>query len=266
MLNNSRLDQIQRLINQNQRISINEISQQFKISVATARRDLDFLARHGKIQRIHGGALIVQKAPPEPPVLLRSNEQREEKERIGAATAALIREGETVFLGSGTTVLEVAKRLPENKNLTIVSNSMLVINTLAPRQDINLVILGGIFHYSEYSAYGHLTELLIKEVFTDKVIFGIRALSIDHGLTNDFLPEITTDQALLRIGKEIIIIADHTKFNRVSTASVGPISIVHKIVTDSLTPPEIIHSLTLRGIEVIIAAPPALMIRKSGKI
>ena len=253
MLNNSRLDQIQRLINQNQRISINEISQQFKISVATARRDLDFLARQGKIQRIHGGALIVQEAPPEPPVMARSNEQRQEKERIGTATAALIREGETVFLGSGTTVLEVAKHLPENKNLTVITNSMLVMNTLALHRDVNLVVLGGIYHSSESTAYGHLTELLIKEVFADKVIFGIRALSIEHGLTNDFLPEITTDQALLRIGKEIIITADHTKFNRVSTAAVGPISIVNKIVTDSLTPPEIIHSLTRRGIEVIIA-------------
>jgi DeoR/GlpR family transcriptional regulator of sugar metabolism len=253
MLNNQRIDQIHKLIDQNQRISIKEISQQFKISTATARRDLDVLARESKIQRIHGGALIAHKAPPEPPILQRSEEQREEKERIGAATAALIQKSETVFLGSGSTVLEVAKRLPENRNLTIITNSMLIINTLAPRQDINLVILGGIFHPSEYSAYGHLTELMLNEIHTDKVIFGIRALDLEYGLTNDFLPEITTDRAIMKIGKEIIITADHTKFNRISTACVGPVSWIHKIVTDSQTSPDIIQSFIQQGVEVIIA-------------
>ena len=86
-----------------------EIVEQFFVSEATARRDLESLASEGKVQHVHGGAIAMEKAPPELPILERENEQADEKIRIGRATAKLIVDKETIFLGSGTTVLEVAR-------------------------------------------------------------------------------------------------------------------------------------------------------------
>ena len=103
-----RQKQILSLLARQGRLSVAEIVKQFSISEATARRDLESLASQGKAQRVHGGVLAVEQAPPELPILERESEQREEKVRIGRAVASLVPDKDTVFLGSGTTVLEVA--------------------------------------------------------------------------------------------------------------------------------------------------------------
>ena len=253
MDSNNRLEQIHELINHSQHITITQISEQFQVSTATARRDLDVLAQQGKIQRVHGGAVLIKKAPPELPVLQRCNEQSDEKVRIGAAAAELIRDGEIVFLGAGTTVLEVANHLRDRHNLTIITDSLLVENALAGRQDIDLIIMGGMFRSTEYTVYGHLTEQDICQVNADKVIFGIRAISLEQGLMNDFFPEISTDRAILKTGREVIIVADHTKFNRISTASVCPITNIHAVVTDDQTPQDTLNAIREMGIRVVVA-------------
>ncbi|MGQ9683963.1 MAG: DeoR/GlpR family DNA-binding transcription regulator [Anaerolineae bacterium] len=248
-----RRKQIKELLQVEQQVSIREISERFNVSVATARRDLDALADNGEIERLHGGARLIGHAPPEMPSLQRLAEQSEEKQAIAAAAAQLIGDNETVFLGSGTTVLEVARRLPRRTNLTVVTNSLLVANALADRRDITLIVMGGIFRQSERSFYGHLTELMLNEISASKVIFGIRAISLERGLTNDFVAEISTDRAILKMARDVILVADHTKFNRVSTALVCSVAEVRRIVTDDQAPPDLVEALVERGIEVIVA-------------
>ena len=92
---------IQDLIESQRRVSVNAICQEFSISEATARRDLETLAKEGRIQRVRGGAISVEKSPPELPILERENEQTSEKDRIGQLVAGLIEPGDTIFLGSG---------------------------------------------------------------------------------------------------------------------------------------------------------------------
>ena len=126
-----RQQRLLRFIEQQQRITVNQIVEHFDVSLATARRDLETLADQGKVQRVHGGAIAVRQAPPEPPVMQRAAEQSSEKARIGQAAADLIGDGETIFLSSGTTVLEVARRLRGKRDLTVITNSLLVVNELA---------------------------------------------------------------------------------------------------------------------------------------
>jgi DeoR/GlpR family transcriptional regulator of sugar metabolism len=252
-MKNDRRKQIQQFLQEQQEVSIHEISERFNISIATARRDLDALVGHGKIERLHGGARLVGQAPPELPSLQRRAEQMNEKQAIAAVAAELIDDNETVFLGSGTTVLEVARCLPRRLNLTVVTNSLLVANALAERRDISLIVVGGMFRPSEGSFYGHLTEMMLNEVNASKVFFGIRAVSLENGLTNDFVPEISTDRKILKIAKEIILLADHAKFERVATGLVCSATEVSKIITDNQTPQELIAEFTSLGIEMVIA-------------
>jgi DeoR/GlpR family transcriptional regulator of sugar metabolism len=243
---------LQRLANQ-QRITVAEICEQFSVSQATARRDLEQLAGQGLIQRVHGGAISIRRAAPELPILERSQEQPEEKSRVGQAAAAFIADGETVFLGSGTTVLEVAKNLRQRRNLTVITNSLPVINALAGVPGISVVVTGGMLRDSELSFIGHITEQALAEVRADKVVMGARALHLEHGLTNDYLPETLTDRAILRCGREIIIVADHTKIGSVSAAFLAPLSSVHTLVTGQEADAESIRLLQEKGIQVIIA-------------
>ncbi len=248
-----RQEQLLRFVQQNQRVTVTQICETFGVSPATARRDMETLAEQGSIQRFHGGAKAIQQAPPELPALQRETEQGSEKERIGQAAANLINDGETVFLGSGTTVLEVARYLRQHKNLTVITNSLLVINALAELPNITLVGLGGMLRPSEMSMIGHITEQALSQVNSTKIVMGIRALDIEHGLTNDYLPETMTDRAILARRGQTIIVADHTKCERVSTAFVSPITAIQTLVTDTRTPSHFVEALSSKGVNVITA-------------
>ena len=245
--------QILSLLSKQGRLSVAEIVDQFSISEATARRDLESLASQGKVQRVHGGAIAAEQAPPELPILERQDEQADEKSAIGRAAAALVADGQTVFLGSGTTVLEVAKALRERTNLTVITNSLAVLNALAGSPQITVISLGGMLRESELSFIGHITEQSLAEIRADKVIMGTRGLSLEHGLTNDYLQETLTDRAILKIGREIIIVADHSKVNRVSTVLLAPLSSMTTLVTDSRADKKFVQSLKKLGIQAVLA-------------
>lgn len=248
-----RQKQILSMLSKQGRLSVSEIVEQFSISEATARRDLETLASQGKAQRVHGGVIAAEQAPPELPILEREGEQVDEKSSIGRAAAELIADGETVFLGSGTTVLEAAKHLRDRKNLTVITNSLPVLNALAGIKDITVVSLGGQLRESELSFIGHITEQALAELHVDKVIMGTRGISLEHGLTNDYLPETLTDRAILKIGRTVIIVADHTKINRVATALLASLKTMHVFVTDSNAEKKFLQSLKKLGIEIVIA-------------
>ncbi|HTX89656.1 MAG TPA: DeoR/GlpR family DNA-binding transcription regulator [Anaerolineales bacterium] len=248
-----RQNQILQLIENQQRLSVADICEQFAVSEATARRDLEVLAGQGKIQRVHGGAIALTQAPPEQPILQRQDEQAQEKVRIGQAAAALVGDGETVFLGSGTTVLEAARALRDRRNLTVITNSMPVVNALAGTDGMTIVCLGGMLRDSELSFIGHITEQALAEVRADKVIIGTRAISLEHGLTHEYLPETMTDRAILKSGREIIVVADHTKFGRAATVLLAPLERIQTIVTDKETPRDFLDAVLERGIQVVVS-------------
>ncbi len=198
-----RQNRILEWINQRYRITVAEVCENYSVSQATARRDLESLAVRGKIQRVHGGAIALEKAPPEMPMLLRQVNQAEEKQRIGIAGASLVNDGETVFLGSGTTVIEVARNLKERQNLTVITNSLPVVSLLSENPRITLICIGGLLRPSEFSFIGHMAEQVLSEIRADKVFIGVRAIDIEQGLTNDYLPETLTDRAILTLGVKI---------------------------------------------------------------
>lgn len=248
-----RRDQILRFIEQSRRVSVGRICDRFQISEATARRDLSVLAEQAKIQRVHGGAISVINAPTELPVYQRMSEQADEKHRIGQAAADLIEDGDTVFLGTGTTVFEVARALPVRSELTVITNSLLILNELVERPEINVIALGGQFRRSEMSMIGHFTEQALADLRTDKVIIGIHAINIEDGLSNRYLPETMTDRQILKVGREVIVVADQTKLDRVSTVAVAPLGVVDTLVTDAGAPKPFVGALQERGIRVIVA-------------
>jgi DeoR family transcriptional regulator of aga operon len=247
-----RQEQILKILLRQPRVTIAHLCELFDISEATARRDLEMLAEQGKVQRVHGGAVSIRQAPPEPPVLLRSSEMAEDKKRIGLAAAGLVRNGETIFLGSGSTVLEVAQALKERQGLTVITNSLLVCNTLAASPGITLISLGGMLRHSEMSFIGHLVEQALNELRADKVVIGIHAIDLQQGLTNDYLPETMTDRAILKVGKQVIITADHTKLGTISTAFVAPITAMHTLVTTQGAPDNLVSALQNCGIQVLV--------------
>ena len=248
-----RHNQIQMMIRESGRVTVPELSSLFGVSEATIRRDLEELDNLGWVRRTHGGAVRAEKAPKEPPMFQRINEQADHKARIGKAAAGLIQTGETVFFGSGTTVIEVARNLPPDITLTVITNSLPVVNELATHPGIELIVIGGMLRQSELSMVGHVAEQAVREFRADRVFLGMYAIDVESGFTNEFLPEIMTDRAIMSIGQQVIVVADHSKFARVSSMLIAPVTAAQMIITDQTTPPEIVDQFRDLGLHVIQA-------------
>ena len=253
LLKTERHDHIQSLVNNRGRVTVPELSTHFGVSEATIRRDLEELDNLGRIRRTHGGALQAEKIVQEPPISQRITENPEEKNQIGKAAAKLIRNGETIFLGSGTTVIEVARNLPPDIELTVITNSLPVVNELATHPGIELIVIGGVLRPRELSMVGHVAEQAVREFRADRVFLGMYAIDADRGFTNDFPPEIMTDRAIISIAPQVIILADHTKFGRVNSMLVAPVTAAQMIITDQTTSQTAVDQLEEVGIRVIRA-------------
>jgi DeoR/GlpR family transcriptional regulator of sugar metabolism len=253
MFDLERQQKIVNIIEKRIRVRVSELSEMLGVSEATVRRDLDKLHNRGLVQRIHGGALISEKNSSGLPVLARKTEMAAEKERIGCLAASLIQDGETIFIGSGTTTLEVVRNLIGRKNLIVITNALTVINVLAQQDEIELITTGGMLRFSELSFVGHLAEQALHELRPQKVIIGIPAISPEYGLTGDFLPEVSTDRFIIHSAPEVILVADHTKFGKIATAFIAPVTAVHKLITDKDIPEKTLENLRALGLEVYLA-------------
>jgi DeoR/GlpR family transcriptional regulator of sugar metabolism len=235
------------------RVTVAELTRLLDVSEVTVRRDLHDLAAQGLVKRAHGGALVAAPALPEPPVLQRMSERPSDKARIGRAAAALIPDGTSVFIGSGTTTVHVARNLAGRKNLTVVTNALNVALELAAAQGVTVVMTGGLMRPTELSLIGHIAEQSLREVRVDKAVIGIPAISLDAGLTNDYLPEVMTDRHIIDMAPELIVVADHTKFGKVASAFIAPVARIRTLVTDACVEPETLTQLQKLGIRVVIA-------------
>ncbi len=245
--------QIRDLVNENGQITVTELNNLLNVSEATIRRDLEELSQMGWIRRTHGGAVRVERAEKEPPILQRQDEQADEKLRIGRLAATLVADRQTIFLGSGSTVAAMVPHLRHFVDLTVITNSIPVINQLAGQENIELIVIGGMLRPREMSMVGHIAEIAVREFRADMVFMGMRAIDAEHGFTSDYMPEAMTDRAILQIAPRCVVMADHTKFGRVSTVFLAPVTAVHTIISDDQLQPEIAAELREKGLDLILA-------------
>lgn len=231
--------------------SIGSLAQTVGASQATLRRDLRSLSEAGLLQRRAGRIALNAFGDDELPLQLRAAVNREEKQRIARAALHLIQNGETIMISGGTTTLELARLLPGQRRLTVITNALPAADLLTDKAGINLIVLGGVVRLGERTMHGHLTESGAQELRADKFFYGIQAISLQHGLTHNQLQEVTTDRALANSATQLILLADHTKFGRVAPALVLPLSRVHTLVTGCETPADILESLSEQGIHVL---------------
>lgn len=232
---------------------ISELSTAFGVSMSTVRRDLQDMEGQGLVRRVHGGALLHdgQTERGEQPALQRASYQAEAKRRIGQAAAALVRDNSTIVITGGTTTAEMLPFLAERVNLTVITNAVNVAYALSRRPSIDVIVLGGWLRHSELSLLGHLTTQALQELRADQAFHGIFGIDVEHGLTGTFIQEVQTDRAILGIARELIVLADHSKFGQAGPMRLLPIDAVTTVVTDAEAPAPSLDALRQGGITVI---------------
>lgn len=234
--------------------TVTRLSEHFGVSEATVRRDLLQLNRLGLIERAHGGAVPRRarsfEGRPEPPILDRAVVLTEEKRRIGRAAAQHVKDGDTIMIAGGTTTAHMIPHLGERTGLTVVTNNLNVASLLAPLPQISVIMIGGVLRHSELSLLGALAEEALQNIRVAKLFIGSSAIDVSYGLSADDPAEVQTDRALMAAAREVTIVADHTKFNRVRTIRVIPMLRVARVVTDTGVPDDQVAALHELGIEV----------------
>jgi DeoR/GlpR family transcriptional regulator of sugar metabolism len=225
--------------------SVAELAGDLGVTPATIRRDLQWLAGEGRVLRTYGGATLAERRAGRQPTATAA------KRAIAAAAVRLVPDGATIAIGSGTTTLELARRLVDRR-LTVITNALDVANVLVDRPGIELVILGGVVRPGMHSLLGHLAELATAELRADTLFMGIGAISVEHGLMNDSIPEIQTDRALRRMARSVVVLADATKFDQVAPAYVFDLDEVETIITDRGIGREQVAALERRGLRVVV--------------
>lgn len=254
MLDAARRQRIVDLVEQRNGATVAELSEYFGISAATVRRDLLQLSEQGLIERAHGGAVPKRAgrsyAFPEPPVLARASVQVAEKRCIGRAAAKYVKDGEVIIVNGGTTTAEMISHLAERQDLTVITNALNITFLLSHYPNIKVIVLGGALRHSELSMLGALTEDALQNLRADKLFMGTPAIHVDYGLSADDMTEVQSDRNIMAAAREIIVLADHTKFGRIATMRQAPVERIRHLITDSRVPETYVTALRERGVDV----------------
>lgn len=225
-----RYDIILQMLSGQEMVTIPELMNRFNVSVETVRRDLNYLEKEHLIKKVYGGAILFNRPVSHTNVDRRLHERASEKEAIGRAAAALVNDGDSLYLGPGTTVRQVAIHLREHKNLTVLTDSLYVANELL-NTDTELYFMGGCI----YHRGAHLSAMIPPDAWDffhpNKAIIGGGGISASYGVT-DFHPR---ESAMLRNiidrAVNVIVVADNSKFGLVGPCATCALSRVNRIVT-----------------------------------
>ena len=236
--------------------TISELSKDFSVSEMTIRRDLGRLEQEGLIKRTYGGALSLELAAFEPTFQEKDVINIEEKRRIGAAAVSIVNQGDTIFLTTGTTAMQIVKNLVKSKsviNLTVVTNSLNNAYELCKLDSIRLFVIGGEVRKRSYAMIMPQIEESLKGIYIDKFFLGVNGLSYEYGLTIPNPLEAQLCRLVIQKSRETIVVADHSKFGEVAFAHIANLNEIDKIITNSAVDQRYIDQLKDKGIEVILA-------------
>jgi DeoR/GlpR family transcriptional regulator of sugar metabolism len=254
LLKEERQARILSALRESRKVTVAELSQRFRASEVTIRRDLAELAASGLVIRAHRGALAAAPAPAEPPVMHRMAAAQSAKERIAQLAAGLVQAGDTLFLGSGSTTAIFAHCLAGRPHLTVVTNAINIALDLAIRDEqMPVIVIGGALRPQELSLLGHITEAALREVRVNRAVMGAQALSIRGGWTTDHMPEVATTRRILEMAPELIVLADSSKLGLTAPALVAPLQRITTLVTDDCADPRFLQEARACGINVLVA-------------
>src|SRR6476620_7396359 len=252
MLNVERRTKILELLEKQGRVAVIDLSRRFKTSEVTIRNDLKDLHARGLIRRAHGGAVKINTVSMDPSLKIKAELHAEEKRRIGMAAAALVNDGDSIILDSGTTTQQIARQIKHKKDLKVITNGLNIAMELFGAKDIQLIFLGGVIRQNSLSAVGHFAEDILAQLSADKLFVAVESCDAEFGLSTPNVEESQVNQAMVRIAKQRILVADSSKFGKRSLSRIIPLAKIDVIITDRNLPAEMQSDLRARELKLVL--------------
>ncbi len=230
--------QISAMLKSRGSVQVIALSEQFGVSMQTIRKDLHYLEEHGIATRAYGGAISseVVTVNTEPAIETKRVEHTEEKERIGQLAASLVKSGESIMLDSGTTALQIARFLPDDEDITVVTNDFDVLSALTQKRNLKIIMLGGELRRKSMAFYGAQTVAALDELLLDKLFLGVDGFDVERGITTHYEPEAQLNRKMVETARQVIAVTDSSKFGKVCLNRIIDISELDVLITDSAAP------------------------------
>ena len=237
---------------------VSDLTQRLGVSDMTIRRDLEVLAREGLVEKVHGGA-VLPGAPSghEPGFEAKLVLERPGKNAIAQAAASMVTPGTAIALAAGTTTFALAQCLLDVPGLTIVTNSLRVMNLFSSARPANgshtsVILTGGIRTPSD-ALVGPVADLTVRSLHFDTLFLGCHGIDPDAGLTTPNLAESETNRTFIKLARRVVVVADHTKWGLVSLSSFANLDEVDVLVTDDELPSGVREAAAEKVSEIIVA-------------
>lgn len=246
---------IMEVLQRNKIIKIADIAKRFSISGETARRDLELLQEAGQVKRIYGGAVLLESRSNVTQYESRSVKSHRQKVAIGKAAAALVNPGETIILGIGTTTLEIARHLKGLDNVTVLTNSLAIVNELS-HSSVNVFCLGGRLDSDDLSMSGKLTIDSLQQFFVDRAFFSVGGVTLEGGLSDYYCESAMISQTIINRADQIVLVADSGKFGSNGFAFICGLEDIDVVISDDSLSDEFQIGLEKRNdLKLILASP-----------
>lgn len=232
--------------------SVAELSTTLGVSKVTVRSDLDILEREGLVIRTHGGA---HPAGPSDNALSFSVRRRmrvAEKDRIGAAAAALVGDGEAIILDASTTALHMARHLLDRHDLTVLTTGLHVALELLRSPGIQVLMLGGPVWREAASIVGNWDSEVLRGGNFQRAFLGGRGLSLEEGLTDAYRAEVDLKRRLVEAVREVNVIVDGAKVGKVAFATCATLQQMDRVLTTGDAPAQYLQGLREAGVQVVV--------------
>jgi DeoR family transcriptional regulator of aga operon len=231
------------------------LSDLFRVSAQTIRKDLQYLERRGVATRCYGGAIYAQVlgSAAEPAVEAKRSLHAGEKEAIGRRAAAMVVPGDSIILDSGTTTAYVARHLPDSEDITVVTNDAGVLTELMAKKRIQIVMLGGALRRKNMAFYGAQTVAAMEGLLVNKLFLGVDGIDMEGGVTTHFENEAMLNRLMVKKATEVIAVTDSSKFGRKCLHRIIGVEDLDVLITDQGAPDEVIDGARCHDIEIVFA-------------
>jgi len=232
------------------RVTVEALAARFGTSQVTIRADLSTLESNGALTRTHGGALSVPDV--DQPLNVKQLQHHAEKLRIAEAAAALIRDGETLILDSGTTTAEIARRIRalDLKSVNVITNALNIAALLIEVPSVRLIMPGGILRRESNSLSGPMAEAALDTLQANRLYLGADGIDPQIGIMTPHLAEAELNAKMIAISRQVVVVADSSKFARSNISLIARVEQLHMLITDRAAPVEAVEQLRQRGVEV----------------
>jgi DeoR/GlpR family transcriptional regulator of sugar metabolism len=215
-------------------MTLDELAKKFNVSVMTIRRDLRKFENQDVILISQGTVYLNKSVGSEESYILKKDKMIAEKIRIAQKAIEYINDGEVVYIDCGTTCAQIAEELAKsNKNVTVMTSSILVVNALFMAENIDLCMLPGKYREKSIGFIGDLTIDFVRKFYFDKAFMGAEGIDTEYGISLPHLEEGLTKQAIARQANTVFVVTDHSKFSLKTLYSYADYNDIDYIITDS---------------------------------